>query len=149
MASVELVSNLESLGRTPPEKTVNPETPKIQNSFEFPGLEEAENQHPYPPKKWQGNKRKKSDGSPPPGSQPYKKKGTKFPKPIEAAASALDEVQTQPERREEGSGAVGSIEPVGHTAKTRRRTTGPYTGVKTRLQRKKEDEVIGMEEAKD
>ena len=44
---------------------------------------------------------------------------------------------------------MGSIEPVGHTTKTRRRTTGPYTGVKTRLQRKKEDEEIGMEEAKD
>ena len=90
MASVELVSNLKSLGRTPPEKTVNLETPKIQNSFEFPGLKEAENQHPNPPKKWQGNKRKKSEGSPPPGSQPYKKKGSKFPKPIEAAASILD-----------------------------------------------------------
>ena len=133
MANVEVVSNLELLGRTPPEKTINPETPKIQNSFEFPGLNEAENQHLHPPKKGQGNKRKKSNDSSPPGNP--KKKGTKFPKPFEAAASTSDEAHTQPKQREEGSGTVGSSEPVGHPTKTRRRTTGPHTGVKTRLQK--------------
>ena len=148
MASVALVKNLESVGRAPPEKIVNPETPTIQNSFEFPDLEEADNQYLYPPKKLQGNKRKKSDDSPPPSSQPLKKKGAKTLKPSEATASASNEVQTQLERGEEGGVAVGSLEPVGHTAKTRRRTSGP-SGVKTRLQKRKEDEVIGMEEAKD
>ena len=68
MANVEVVSNLELLGRTPPEKTVNPETPKIQSSFEFPGLNEAGDQHLHPPKKGQGNKRKKSNDSSPPGN---------------------------------------------------------------------------------
>ena len=44
---------------------------------------------------------------------------------------------------------MGSSEPVGHPTKARRRTSGPHIGVRTRLQKRKEDEVIGMEEAKD
>ena len=141
--AVSVVPNLELLGRAPPEKTINPETPNTQNSFEFPHLKEAENH----PKKGQGNKRKKSNETSPPGNP--KKKGTRLPEPSEAAASILDEVQTQLVQREEGSGAVGSSEPVGHPTRARRRTSGPHTGVKTRLQKRKEEEVIGMEEAKD
>ena len=149
MACMVLVNSMELLGRASPEKTVNPEKPKIQSNNEFPDLQDAENQYLNPQKKWQGNKRKKSEGSPPPGTQPNKKKGNKLPKPIEAAASILDGAQTQPEKEVEGSGAVGSKEPVGLTTKTRRKTIGPHTGVKTRRQKKKENEEIGMEEEKD
>ena len=145
-----VVSSLESAGRASPEKTANPETPKTQSNNEFPDLQDTENQHPNSQKRWPANKRKKSAGSPPSGSQPNKKKGSKFPNPHEATASiSSGGVQTQPEREVEGSGAGGSKEPVGLTTKTRRKTIGPYTGVKTRRQKKKEDEEIGMEEEKD
>ena len=93
--AVSVVPNLELLGRAPPEKTVNPETPNTQNSFEFPHLKEAENH----PKKGQSQKRKKSNETSPPGNP--KKKGTRLPKSTEAAASILDEAQTQPDQREE------------------------------------------------
>ena len=58
-------------------------------------------------------------------------------------------MQTQPEREAEGSGAGGSKESVGLTTRTRRKTICSYTGVRTRRQKKKEDEEIGMEEEKD
>ena len=148
MAGVMIVNDLESAGRGTPKKTTNPDTiPNIQSDNTFQDLQDSENRPSNLQKNWGASKRKKSTSSPPPGDHPKKKKDNKCTNQhLTTASDSREGGQTQQEREVEGSGAKGSRESVGLTARTRRKTIGSHTGVRTQRQKRIEDKEVRMEE---